>query len=63
MKKFVRIYQTPLLLENEDQATYLLLTETEDYKPSRCYIYKVPENIAHLQLNDFEQRYSPIYEN
>ncbi len=63
MKKAVRIYQTVLPLENEDRSTYLMLTETIDYKPVRCYFYKVPDSITHQELTDIEQRYYPIYSN
>lgn len=63
MKKIVRIYQTPLVLEHEDNATYILLTETENFKPVRCYVYRVPENIANLQISDFEKRYFVLCDN
>ena len=63
MKKVTRIYQTVLDLDVEDKATYLMLTETIDYKPIRCYFYKVPDCITHQELTSIEQRYYPIYSN
>lgn len=60
MKKFIRIYQTPLVLESE---TYLLLTETIDYKPYKCYFFKVPRSITHKQICDFEERYFTLCDN
>jgi hypothetical protein len=63
MKEVKRIYQTVLNLEEETGITYIILTETSDYIPVRCYIYKVPDCISHQQLTSIEQRYYPIYEN
>jgi hypothetical protein len=63
MKKTIRIFQVYLNFEEEDNTSYLILVETIEFKPVRCYFYKVPKNISSQELTRLEERYYPISRN
>ena len=60
----VTIYHHKLNLSDENNTTFLLITEMQDGKPRRTYYYRIPKNYEDDSLlGGLHERYHPYCPN